>query len=334
MTAIFSGIVPTTELEAVNAMLSAIGEAPITTLSPLPTAPDVVMAINLLRNQCREVCTMGWRFNMEWGYEIPPAVTNTVTSRDGTSINAATFIPPAQLARFRVSACQGQIGSQTLDLVVRKPRTLDPAAYPLVFYDRTNNRDGIDSSIWPYLYIDPVWFMDFDSMPDTARRYIVVRAGRQFAQQTVGSAELAGFAKEDEVFALRTLKRYEGQEDDQCNMFDHMMDTAAFLGNRTRYLSGVVDNRNTKGPTPLASISISQNQSNFSYNMNTAVQFTAVGTDTDYNTVAITPVWSVDVGTISGTGVWHSPSDGFYGAATITASAGGITQQRALAYAQ
>ena len=55
-------ITPTTELQAVNIMLSVIGEAPINTLAG-STTTDVSIAINLLNETSLSVQSMGWNFN-------------------------------------------------------------------------------------------------------------------------------------------------------------------------------------------------------------------------------------------------------------------------------
>ena len=52
----------TTELEAINTILSTIGESPLNTLSgSLPV--DGTMAKNVLNEINREVQSMGWHFN-------------------------------------------------------------------------------------------------------------------------------------------------------------------------------------------------------------------------------------------------------------------------------
>ena len=52
----------TTQLEAVNTMLSTIGEAPVNSLTgSLPV--DASMAVNILNEVNREVQSAGWKFN-------------------------------------------------------------------------------------------------------------------------------------------------------------------------------------------------------------------------------------------------------------------------------
>lgn len=246
--AVITSLAPTTELEAVNTMLAAIGEAPITDLASLAT--DVVMALNILRNATRDLQHEGWRFNMEWGFELEPTDTQAWMGSDTSSAVLNIFTAPAGLARFTVSQCDGQIGDRKLDLVLRAPRKWHPVSGPTppVFYDRAKNRDGLDATRYSVLYIDPVWFVDFEQMPECARRFATVRAARQLAQQAVGSTELAGFSSQDEAAAYKVLRRLEGQEDDDLNLFDNMADMSAFAGMRSSSLSvGLVDPRKSPG---------------------------------------------------------------------------------------
>ena len=62
-------ITPTTELQAVNIMLSVIGEAPINTLAG-STTTDVSIAINLLNETSMSVQSMGWNFNTHYNYSV------------------------------------------------------------------------------------------------------------------------------------------------------------------------------------------------------------------------------------------------------------------------
>lgn len=244
MPPIITGLTATTELEAVNAMRSAVGEAPLTDLTS--TATDVTMAVNILRNATREVQSMGWRFNTEFGYELAPSQTLAWSGSDGSSDTLNVFTPPTGLIDYTVTPCDGQVGWNRLDTTLRPPRTAG-LNLPLVFYDRAKNRDGFAQSERPFLYINPTWLFDFVALPEAARRYITVRAAREYAEQVQGSGEQGAFSEKDELFALRNLKRLEGMDDD-CNMFNNG-ETAAILGYRTSYPDGPLDNRKSPGPS-------------------------------------------------------------------------------------
>jgi hypothetical protein len=166
----------TTELAAVNRLLSAIGEAPISDLAA-STREDVSLAVTLLKEASVEVQSMGWRFNTEYGYELAPDGTVAWADTDGDTTTLNVWHKPSGLLSYRLTQSPAQA---ELDIVLRKSRSYQSAsAYVLVFYDRRLNRDGLDSDHYEHLYIDPVWLVDWDFLPEVARRYIVCRAARQ-----------------------------------------------------------------------------------------------------------------------------------------------------------
>ncbi len=123
--ALITNLTPTTELEAVNAMLAAIGEAPISALEGA-TQADVQIALALLRMTTREVQSWGWRWNLDFGYEILPFDTYESTDSNGDVITLNVFVPPPRLASFEVSQCPGQQGLQYPDIVLRTPVCYTP----------------------------------------------------------------------------------------------------------------------------------------------------------------------------------------------------------------
>ena len=61
----FISLTPMSELEAVNLLLSAIGEAAVSSLETATTV-EVTQAKNLLSNVNRAAQQKGWHFNTEW----------------------------------------------------------------------------------------------------------------------------------------------------------------------------------------------------------------------------------------------------------------------------
>jgi len=59
-----------TELDAVNQILSSVGQAPVTTLDL--QNPEVSIVLNTLREINRQVQAEGWIFNTERHYELTP----------------------------------------------------------------------------------------------------------------------------------------------------------------------------------------------------------------------------------------------------------------------
>lgn len=247
MPPVIVNLAATTELEAVNAMLAACGETPLADGTDLSTATqaDVQMFLNILRNITREVQSMGWRFNTEFGYEVAPAAQYNWVDSAGDTTELNIFTPPAGLISFEVTPITEQAGADAVDTEIRPSRKYLVADEPvLVFYDRSGARDGFPSADRDFLYINPVWLFDFEDMPETARRYVTARAARVVIEQAVGSGTLSEFAKRDESIALRNLKREQG-ENDEYNLLNQS-ETLAFRGRRPNLVSGVIDLRKNR----------------------------------------------------------------------------------------
>lgn len=243
-----TNLVATTELEAVNAMLAAAGEKPITGDPASSTRTDVAMALNLLRNVTRAVLTKGWKFNTEFGYEVAPADQLVWEDTAGDSTELNIFTPPAGLISFDVTQLSEQQGSKKVDTAIRPSRIYEVGGEPaLVFYDRHEGRDGFPVDDRDYLYINPVWLFDFEQMPETARRLCAIRAARQFVQSVLGSDTLRKFTVDDERDAWKDLKREQGLEDEY-----HIMKNASVLsirGRRPGGPTGVLDLRKNRNHT-------------------------------------------------------------------------------------
>jgi hypothetical protein len=117
----FQAPTATTELEAVNAMLAAIGEAPISQSElDTPARADVDMAVDALQEVMREALSMGWKFNVQWGYELAPTYDSpyTHTFRDASTNDLNIFAPPTGMRAFNLSRTTNQQGTRFSELVV------------------------------------------------------------------------------------------------------------------------------------------------------------------------------------------------------------------------
>jgi hypothetical protein len=235
----FDGIVATTELELVNAMLSTIGEAPLDSSTDLdtPATDDVTQALQIVKRTMRSVLGKKWTFNTELQYRVNPVVTPfNFTDDDGTTVTSINvFLPPAGLLDFDISITSDQQGSRYPDAIIRASKQYTPLG-TLVFYDRYNNRDGFPAADRDFLLIDPVWMLDFSDLPELARQYVMVRAARLFAKSVLGPTEIHQFTQEDESQAWMDLKRKYGLKD-ELNMLDNA-DVSKMLGFRPRGVAG------------------------------------------------------------------------------------------------
>lgn len=230
----------TTELQAVNAMLSAIGEAPVDSVDT--ARADVARAINILRQRTRALLNQKWRFNTEFGLAVSPTVTNqSWTDPDGTVKTLYIFKPPSGLSRWELSRVSEQAD---FDVSVRPSKVYTESGSPvLVFYDRKYNRDGFESTELKSgkLWIDAVWYFNFEQLPDVARTFLTIAAGRQFIAETLADQVRAQFTAADEFSAWRELQDAEGDED-VYNLLDSP-DTAGILGGRLQYRGYGLDER-------------------------------------------------------------------------------------------
>lgn len=179
---------PTTELEAINTMLSTIGEAPVNTVEDNGIV-DAVIARQILRSTSREVQSRGWHFNTEKGFLLTPDSEGFIT------------LP---ITVLRVDTVEE---SQDIDVVLRGNR----------LYDRRNHTFKFDKPI----RVDVVILLHFEELPEVAREYITIRAARIFQERVVGSDRLSSFTKNDEVRALVALQEMEADTADYNILTDN-----------------------------------------------------------------------------------------------------------------
>lgn len=178
-----SALVPMVKLEAVNVMLAAIGEAPVSTLATTGLL-DVSVAETILDNVTREVLMRGWWFNREYDYPLAKNGSNEF-------VIGATALSVDSSAK-----------SANWDVVERAGKLYDRYNHTFTFTD-------IDT-----LYIDVVWSFDFTELPQVVRWYITVRASRIFQTDTVGSDTLNKFTSTHESEALTYMQQAEGNAED------------------------------------------------------------------------------------------------------------------------
>jgi len=188
----------TSKLDAVNTMLSAIGEAPVSSLSS--GLIDAEVAETILNTVDREVQSMGWHFN-------------TDLNKSFAQTPAGEILLPADILR-----ADATLKANAPNLVQRG----------LKMYDRTNHTFIVGTDV----ALDVVVQLNFDDLPEVAKRYVVLRATRVFQDRVVGSDTLHGFQKEDENMALMELKDFDKAADDH-NIFDNY-DTFSIIDRQGR----------------------------------------------------------------------------------------------------
>ena len=177
----------TSELEAVNTILSTIGESPLNTLSgSLPV--DGTIAKNVLSEVSREVQSQGWHFNTH--YKV------TLSRDTNNKIPLATNI-------VRVEIDPRQYSKVSYDIVQRNN----------FLYNLAKNEDTFDTN---FKDATAVYLLPFDEIPEQAKRYITIRSARIFHDRTLGANTIHKFSQEDEAKSLSILKQ---AESNTCDFF-------------------------------------------------------------------------------------------------------------------
>ena len=174
-----------TELSAVNNILGAIGQSPITTLNF--DNPEISFIFNLLRDANVDTQAEGWHFNTE------------------------------KHVRFAIDA-NGKIaiGNDILSMDLhdnQARRTYNLVRRNGFLYDKQDHTDVFTTD----LDLDIVRLYNFEDLPIVFRRYITYRASRQAATQLVATPNLVKFLQGQESLARASLMEYE------CNQGDHSM---------------------------------------------------------------------------------------------------------------
>lgn len=190
----------TTELEAVNTMLRYIGEAPVNSITGESLPISAVMAVSVLDDVSRECQTEGWHFN------TAPKVTLSPDSITKEIVVAANVVKadPNDLHK---------------DYVLRGTK----------LFDRENNTYEFDADV----EVNTTELLDWDLLPEAARRYFTLRASRILCAQMLNSRELEALIARDEYMAKAELMESDSGASDRT-IFDNF-DTGARIGINRNY---------------------------------------------------------------------------------------------------
>ena len=170
----------TTLLEAVNVLLTNIGEMPVDSLEN-QQIQDARVAERTLLEFAKEGQVRGWSWNTEFAYPFDvDAVTGEVNI-------------PASVVKWNVDPYQ-------LDgrYVLRGSRV----------YDKKNRSFSIDPIDAP-IKADVIWLLSWDESPEAFNRWTTIRSARVFASRMLGSDSLINYTAVDEQAALSELMRVE-----------------------------------------------------------------------------------------------------------------------------
>tara|TARA_R100001129_G_scaffold9215_1_gene6371 strand:+ start:843 stop:1454 length:612 start_codon:yes stop_codon:yes gene_type:complete len=196
-------ITPTTELQAVNQMLSVIGEAPVNSITGTVTT-DVSVAKNILDETSMSVQSMGWNFNTHYAYTLAKDTDNKVPL-------------PSNCVQADASAQY-----RDRNLVIRNG----------FLYDMDDHTDVFGTST-TLPTVDLVLVQQFEQLPEYARQYIATKAARRFASRFIGDKGITELAGNDEQEALAAFRQADSRSAD-ANMLEGDMNTYSIINRTTR----------------------------------------------------------------------------------------------------
>jgi len=177
-----------TELSAVNSILGAIGQSPVTSL--VFDNPEISFIYNLLRDANVDLQNEGWHFNTE------KHVTYTPDATTG-KIEIADDI-------LRMDVTEGW-----------RKREFDVVRRNGYLYDKYDHTD--DWSDTTEILLDVVRLLSFSDLPSVFQRFIIARASRIAATQLIVNAQLVQLLSTQEQLARASCVEYE------CNQGNHTM---------------------------------------------------------------------------------------------------------------
>ena len=167
-----------TELPAINQILMACGQAPVTTLDE--TNPDVAIAYQTLLEVSREVQSEGWTFNKEPHYEMTPDSNNEI-------------LIPNNVLQIDLTN-NGSVGDKQ---VIRRNGKL---------YDKQHHTDQWTNGV---VECDILWLFDWVDLPTPIQDYITARAATTTSSRIVGDETQYQMLQQKEAYTRAMALEYE-----------------------------------------------------------------------------------------------------------------------------
>ena len=170
----------TTILEAVNVLLTNIGEQPVDNLDNEQIL-DARIAEETLVEFAKEGQQRGWSWNTEFAY---PFQKDETTKEINVPENVVRFSPDPY--------CYGR------RYIQRGQRV----------YDQLNRTYKFDDTVTE-IQADVVWFLSWNECPEAFNRWTTIRAARVFSDRTMTNEALFKYTSKDEEDAKAELDRIE-----------------------------------------------------------------------------------------------------------------------------
>jgi hypothetical protein len=159
----------------------------VTTRVETQTNPDVAIALNTLREVSREVQAEGWSYNTEFDYKITPDSNDEIRIADDV---------------LQMDLNGGYPENIEKDAIFRGGKLYDKKAHSYKWTAET-------------VYVDIVWYFDWESIPQPIQAYIVARAAAIVSSRIIGDANQYQILQQKEGVTRSQALEYE------CNQGDY-----------------------------------------------------------------------------------------------------------------
>ena len=165
----------TTKLEAINTMLSCIGQSPLNSLEGTKSY-FTISAEKILNDEIKRIQLQGWDFNSEDNYPLVPNTDNEI-------------VVPSNLIMINLPSCLRN------RYVVRNGK----------LYDKQEHSFKINKT----LYASVVFSLEFEELPEVAKEYAKMSAAYKFVKRELGSEKACAYTQEDLSEARIALEQHE-----------------------------------------------------------------------------------------------------------------------------
>lgn len=170
-----------TELDAVNAMLRAIGEMPVQDLEEDTEVSEASIARGILHEVSRDVQDQGLECNEEFDFPLVPDTLGSI------------YLPENLLRvdPFDISQNYVQRGNR--------------------LYDKDEHTFAIGKTVSCHV----IWFLPFDELPQHAQAWIAIQAVRRFVGDVLGDNGIKRLSDEEYTRIKAQFMRSESAADDE-----------------------------------------------------------------------------------------------------------------------
>lgn len=184
-------LTPSTKLDAVNSLLTAVGEYPVSNLAD--DIAEAQIAIQVIDEVSRELQSRGWSWNTRRKATLTPDTNNNI-------------VVPTNVTRVDAVDYNGW-NDRTQRFTIRSSKLFNMIDFTATFETE--------------VYADLVYLWDFDDLPEEARRFITLDAQHRYMNRVVGADADMAQVQAQASRAYVALKQDEGKNADRNVLWDN-----------------------------------------------------------------------------------------------------------------